>query len=89
MKVKVEVFYSPFCLHCPAAIRLVRDVCRKFRDVEIEEVNCLGDSGTERAIKYQISFVPTIIINGKTKLIGPPREEDLVKAIENELKIRK
>ena len=89
MAVKVEVFYSPYCLHCPVTMKLVRDVCAKFRGIEIEEVNCLEDEGMRRAIKYQISFVPTIVINGKTKIIGILNGEDLAKAVENELKIRK
>jgi thioredoxin 1 len=89
MTVKVEVFYSPYCPNCPEAMKLVRDVCAKFRDIEIEEVNCLEDDGKQRAIKYRISFVPTIVINGETKLIGIPNEDDFSKTIENELKIRK
>ena len=89
MTVKVEVFYSPYCLHCPTAMKIVRDVCSGFRDIEIEEVNCLEDEGMQRAIKYRISFVPTIVINGKTKLIGILNENDLSKTIEDELKIRR
>ena len=53
--------------------------------VEIEMMNTLTPRGRMSAIKYGIRGVPTIVVNGKKKIVGIPREKDLRKLIEEEM----
>lgn len=79
MAVKVEVFHSPTCPHCPKAISLLRDVKSELGDVlEVEEVNVIYPEGRDRALSYGISAVPTIVINGDRKIVGVPGRDELV-----------
>lgn len=86
MRVKIEIFYSPICLHCPPAIDLLREVCAKYGNIEIEEVNVWDERGAAKAIEYKISLVPAIVINGKVTFLGLPDREKLIEAIETALK---
>jgi len=63
--VKVEVFTSPTCPHCPSAIRIAREVAREFQgQVRVIEVSTATPSGSRRARKYGIMSVPTVIVTG-------------------------
>ncbi len=86
MPVKIELFVSDFCPYCPTAKKVVQELCAKFKDVEVEEVNTSKPDGIVKAAKYQIYAIPTVVINGKTTLIGVPNRDELAKAIEAELK---
>jgi len=87
MPVKVEVYTTPMCPYCPYAIRMMREIAPSFGDdVVTEEVNTWSPEGQTRALKHGITAVPTIVINDKVKFVGVPRKEDLVKAIQEELK---
>ena len=57
--------------------------------VEVEMVNILMSGGRRRAIKYGIKGVPTIVVNGKKKIVGVPRRKDLRKLIEKAMEKRK
>jgi len=86
MPVKIEVFYSPSCPHCPKAIRLVRKVAPRFGEkVTIEEINTCTPEGQEKSDAYGIYAVPAIALNGKVKFLGAPSEEELLAAITAEV----
>ena len=57
--------------------------------LEVEEVNTSIRSGAVRAEKYGIRAVPTIVVNGnvKKKIVGVPREKELIELIEKEMAI--
>ena len=55
--------------------------------LEVEEVNTSMRSGAVRAEKYGIRAVPTIVVNGKKKIVGVPREKELRELIEKEMEI--
>ena len=57
--------------------------------VEVEMVNILMSRGRRRAIKYGIRGVPTIVVNGKKKIVGVPRRKDLSKLIKKAMEKRK
>jgi small redox-active disulfide protein 1 len=90
--VKVEFFYSPRCPHCRRARSVVgmmeKQFKRRFKKglvqemMEVEMVNILMPGGRKRAINYGISGVPTIVVNGKKKIVGVPRKKDLREPIE-------
>ncbi|WP_421077607.1 MJ0307 family thioredoxin [Methanothermococcus sp. Ax23] len=73
--VKIEVFTSPMCPHCPAAKRVVEEVASGMEGVEIEHVDVMKEP--ERAANYGIMAVPTIVIDGEVKFVGAPTKEAL------------
>jgi len=82
MPVKIEVFYSPTCPYCPAAIRVVRKIEEELKNqVEIEEINTFTVKGQLKALKNGVYAVPTIILNGKEKIVGVPSEQELLNII--------
>ncbi len=87
MKVKVEVFTSPTCPHCPAAIRLARSVEGRIPDViKVVETSSGTHFGFQRMKKFNIMATPTIIISGpaihdKIGFRGTPSRDKFLKAI--------
>ncbi len=82
--VKIEVYFSPICPHCPAAKRLVADVASRYGDdVEVEEIDTFTPEGIQRGMTNDVMAVPTVFIDGEKKFVGFPfAEEDLVASIE-------
>ena len=87
MRVKVEVFTSPTCPHCPSAVRLARSVEEKIPDiVKVVETSSGTHFGYQRMKKFNIMATPTIIISGpaiseKIGFRGTPSREKFLKAI--------
>ena len=73
--VKIEVFTSPMCPHCPAAKRVVEEVVSEMEGVEVEHVDVMKEP--ERAANYGIMAVPTIVIDGEVAFVGAPTKEAL------------
>ena len=81
--VKLEIFFSPVCPHCPHARELVSKVVPKYPNVEIIEVNTYTEEGIDRGMSMKVMAVPTIAIDNEIKLVGWPfSESDLIKHIE-------
>jgi thioredoxin 1 len=71
--VKVEIFFSPVCPHCPGAKKLVAEVASQFGGrVEVEEVNTYTKEGMERGMANQVMAVPTVFVDGERKFVGFP-----------------
>lgn len=80
MTVKLEVFTSHSCPHCPGAVAVAEEVMKNFGDeVDYEHLNV--EENMEKVREYQIMSVPTLVINGKTAFIGAPTEEELTKKL--------
>ncbi len=79
--VKVEVFTSPQCPHCPAAKRVVDEVAAELGNIEVEHVNVMEDPS--RAAAYKIMAVPTIVINGEVAFMGAPQKEQLIEKLKS------
>lgn len=87
MTIKVEVFSTSTCPHCPAAV----DAAEKAKDrlgdaIDVESVKIDDPNSPEnrqRAIDYQIMAVPTIVINGDVAFVGAPSEEELIGKLES------
>jgi len=73
--VKVEIFTSLMCPHCPAAKRVVEEVVSELEGVKVEHVDVTEEP--ERAANYGIMAVPTIVIDGEVKFVGTPTKEAL------------
>lgn len=85
MAIKVEVFSTSTCPHCPAAIDAAQQAKDKLGDaIEVESIK-IDDSmeNRQRAIDYQIMAVPTIVIDGEVAFVGAPYPEELVEKLES------
>ena len=68
---KIEVFTSPTCPHCPAAVRVTMEVLNENpelkRKIEWMEMNTVKPNARRKARSYGIRGVPPIILtNTKT-----------------------
>ena len=87
MAIKVEVFSTKSCPHCPAAIdaaQVAKDKLGDSIDVEVLKID-ESNENRERAINYQIMAVPTIVIDGNVEFVGAPTENELIAALESKL----
>ncbi len=89
-ELKIEVFTSNTCPHCPAAVRVTKELFENNPELkEIakwKEMNTSTVVGSKKAKRYGIRSVPTIILtNGKTGeqagLSGAPSEKRYLKVI--------
>ena len=78
MVVKVEVFSTDSCPHCPAAMHVALEAEKELDGVEVEIVKILDAESQQRAMDYNIMAVPTIVINGNVEFLGAPSKEELV-----------
>ena len=86
MAIKVELFYSPICPHCPEAKRILLEVLEGVdQEFSVEEVNVFSPEGLERAKKYDIASVPAMVIENKYKIIGVPQKKSLLRKITQEI----
>ena len=87
MAIKVEVFSTNSCPHCPAAIDAAQKAKDKLGDaIEVESVKIDDPANPEnrqRAIDYQIMAVPTIVIDGEVSFVGAPSDEELINQLES------
>jgi predicted DsbA family dithiol-disulfide isomerase len=61
----------------------VTDVAKDIDGMEVEVVDAMKNP--ERALRYKIMAVPTIVINGTVKFVGLPSRDVLVRNIKEEL----
>ena len=85
MAIKVEVFSTNSCPHCPAAIEAAQNAKDKFGDSIDVEVFKIDESmeNREKAINYQIMAVPTIVIDGEVTFVGAPTDDELFAKLES------
>ncbi|WP_292888213.1 thioredoxin family protein [Methanobrevibacter sp. UBA212] len=89
MAIKVEVFSTSTCPHCPAAIEAAEKAKDKLGEsIDVEAIKIDDPNNPEnrqRAIDYQIMAVPTIVINGDVVFVGAPTENELIAHLESML----
>ena len=89
MAIKVEVFSTSTCPHCPAAIDAAQKAKDKLGDaIDVEAIKIDDPSNPEnrqRAIDYQIMAVPTIVVNGDVTFVGAPTEDESIAHLESML----
>ena len=85
MAIKVEVFSTNSCPHCPSAIDAAQVAKYKLGDAIDMEVVKIDESeeNRQRAIDYQIMAVPTIVIDGEVTFVGAPGEDELIDKLES------
>ena len=85
MAIKVEVFSTNSCPHCPSAIdaaQVAKDKLGDAIDVEVLKID-ESDENRQKAINYQIMAVPTIVIDGEVVFVGAPSDDELIEKIES------
>lgn len=84
MAIKILDFSASWCFPCKLQTPIIEKLEGKFKDVGFEKIDI--DADREKAMKYGIRAVPTIIIekDGKemNRFVGVTAEKDLVKALE-------
>lgn len=85
MAIKVEVFSTNSCPHCPAAIDAAQEAKDKLGDAIDVEVLKIDESNENRdkAMGYQIMAVPTIVIDGEVTFVGAPMADELIDKLES------
>ena len=85
MAIKVVVFSTNSCPHCPSAIEAAKVAKDKLGDAIDVEVIKIDESSEnrQRAIDYQIMAVPTIVIDGEVTFVGAPSEDELIDKLES------
>lgn len=82
MAIKVEIFTSPMCPHCPMAEQAGHQTKDKLGDkIDLDIINTMDEEGRKRAIEYNIMGVPSIAINGVIHFVGAPSYEELLAKI--------
>jgi small redox-active disulfide protein 1 len=83
--VKIEVYFSPVCPHCPGAKKLVAEVAARYGgEVDVEEVNTYTAEGIKRGMANEVMSVPTVIIDSGKRIVGFPfQAQELVSSIED------
>lgn len=87
MAIKVEVFSTSTCPHCPAAIDAAEKAKNKLGDaIDVESIK-IDDmehpDNRQRAMDYQIMAVPTVVIDGEVSFVGAPSEDELIEKLES------
>lgn len=84
MAIKVEVFVSDTCPHCPGAVEVANEAKEVLGDkMDVEILNIGISENRKRAIDYQIMAVPTIAVNNEVEFVGAPSKEQLIEKIES------
>lgn len=85
MAIKVEVFSTNSCPHCPAAIdaaQVAKDKLGDSIDVEVLKID-ESNENRDKAMGYQIMAVPTIVIDGEVTFVGAPMADELIDKLES------
>jgi len=93
-ELKIEVFTSFTCPHCPSAIKATETLLEENPElvdkIEWEEVSTRTAEGARRAQDYGIQSVPTVIVtNSKGErggYLGPPPRKDYLRMVTELLK---
>ena len=92
--IKIEVFTSPTCPHCPAAVKatetLVEENPELAEKIKWKEMSTASNEGSKKARAYGIRGVPTIVATNsegqKTAYVGAPKQSTYKKFIEEATK---
>jgi len=86
-QVKIEIYTSPTCPYCPAAIRMLQKAIDVYGKIlEVTKIDITTPEGGELAAYYEVQATPTIVMNGIVRFRGaPPSESHLFDEIETML----
>ncbi|NHI91325.1 MAG: thioredoxin [Candidatus Lokiarchaeota archaeon] len=86
-KLKIEVYTSPTCPYCPAALKMLKNAENIYGDaLEVSKIDITTKDGQTLASFYNVLATPTIVMNSQVKFRGaPPGESILYEEIEKYL----
>ncbi|MCK4491756.1 MAG: thioredoxin family protein [Candidatus Altiarchaeales archaeon] len=94
--VKILLFVSSRCSHCPGAERIVKEVVPEYSDygVSFEKIRMKTGRGKRLSSEFNIMAVPTVLMlddggNEAKRVVGAPTESSLRNEIEKNLGLRK
>jgi small redox-active disulfide protein 1 len=76
MELLLELFTSPTCPHCPGAKRVAENVVGQLSGALLIERDISIPEDAAIAAAYGVKGVPTIVVNGKYKMVGVPGSAD-------------
>ncbi len=84
MIVKVDVFTSDSCPHCPGAINVANEAKEVLgADMDLSIYNINSEGNRQKALDLGIMAVPTIAINDEVAFVGAPTLDDLVNKVKS------
>jgi len=93
---KILLFVSSHCPHCPKAESIVKRVVRAYYEhgVEFKKIRVKTAEGNELSSRFNVMSMPTIIILDDTntetqRVVGVPNENNLKNKIESNLGLKK
>ncbi len=93
---RILLFVSSKCSHCPAAERVVKKIAPEYknRGVILNKVRAQTPEGKSLSAKYNVMATPTILFvdeNGKEmrRIVGAPEEQELRDKIERAIGLKK
>lgn len=93
---KLLLFVSSHCPHCPGAERVVKNVVSEYEDygVTFSKIRTKAPDGKELSLKYNVMSTPSILLfdeNGTEikRIVGVPGASDLKNHIEKALGLKK
>jgi len=93
---KILLFVSSNCRHCPKAEAAVRSVVPEYygHDISFEKIRVKTDEGRQLASRFNVMSLPTILMmdndgNEIQRIVGIPSKENLRSDIEKGLGMKK
>ena len=93
---KLLLFVSSHCVHCPNAERIINKVAPEFYEqgLSYKKIRTKTTDGKELALKYYIKGTPTLLFlddnwNEINRIVGTPSENNLKNKIEKLLGLKK
>ncbi len=92
-EVKIEVFTSMTCPHCPAAVTATKQLLKENPDlagkVKWKEISTSSSEGRSKAARYGIRSIPTIVLTNKKGqkggYVGAPTQKKYLEMVEKML----
>lgn len=93
-ELKIEVFTSPTCPHCPAAVVATKNLLSENPDlaekIKFVELSTRDSEGSKKARAYGIRSVPTIVVTNskgeKGAYVGAPTKNEYLRMVGEMLK---
>jgi predicted DsbA family dithiol-disulfide isomerase len=95
VELEIEVFTSPTCPHCPAAVRATEDLLKENPElaekISWKHLSTASAEGSRKATAYGIRSVPTIILTNskgqKGGFVGAPGQKTYLNIVNEMLKV--
>ncbi len=92
---KILLFVSSHCPHCPAAEQIVKKVVPDYYDhgLSLKKIRIKTKEGKKRSLEYNVRATPTILVlndkgNEIKRMVGVVSEDNLRASIEKLLGLR-